>query len=98
MTGVVWDDEVMNRLLKAYVGQKKGGLEWHTVAGSIGFLIQMIRIRIRIHTDANSSSYTHRSMFCGARSARSYFVTTARNDLGMIFAMSEGGATMEPVP
>jgi exosome complex component CSL4 len=29
--------------------------------------------------------------------ARSYFVTTARNDLGVIFATSEGGATMEPV-
>ncbi|KAF8078501.1 hypothetical protein FPV67DRAFT_1465460 [Lyophyllum atratum] len=29
--------------------------------------------------------------------ARSYFVTTARNDLGVIFATSEAGATMEPV-
>ncbi|KAG6888984.1 hypothetical protein C0995_004623 [Termitomyces sp. Mi166 len=29
--------------------------------------------------------------------ARSYFVTTARNDLGVIFATSEVGATMEPV-
>jgi exosome complex component CSL4 len=29
--------------------------------------------------------------------ARSYLVTTARNDLGVIFATSEAGATMEPV-
>ncbi|KAH9837087.1 uncharacterized protein C8Q71DRAFT_756760 [Rhodofomes roseus] len=29
--------------------------------------------------------------------ARSYYVTTARNDLGVIFATSESGATMEPV-
>ncbi|KAF9015281.1 hypothetical protein BDQ17DRAFT_1230326 [Cyathus striatus] len=29
--------------------------------------------------------------------ARSYFVTTARNDLGVIFATSEAGATLEPV-
>ncbi|KAH8835180.1 hypothetical protein DL96DRAFT_1573192 [Flagelloscypha sp. PMI_526] len=29
--------------------------------------------------------------------ARNYFVTTARNDLGVIFATSEAGATMEPV-
>ncbi|KAH0590592.1 Exosome complex component csl4 [Termitomyces sp. J132] len=29
--------------------------------------------------------------------ARSYFVTTARNDLGVIFATSEAGVTMEPV-
>jgi len=29
--------------------------------------------------------------------ARSYFVTTARNDLGVIFATSEAGSTMEPV-
>ncbi|KAG8906188.1 exosome 3'-_5 exonuclease subunit ski4 (Csl4) [Tulasnella sp. 403] len=29
--------------------------------------------------------------------ARSYFVTTARNDLGVVFATSEAGATMEPV-
>ncbi|THU91728.1 hypothetical protein K435DRAFT_829800 [Dendrothele bispora CBS 962.96] len=29
--------------------------------------------------------------------ARSYFVTTARNDLGVIFATSEAGHTMEPV-
>ncbi|KAG6820373.1 hypothetical protein H0H93_001344 [Arthromyces matolae] len=29
--------------------------------------------------------------------ARSYFVTTARNDLGVIFATSEAGATMEPI-
>ncbi|KZT05918.1 uncharacterized protein LAESUDRAFT_737237 [Laetiporus sulphureus 93-53] len=29
--------------------------------------------------------------------ARSYYVTTARNDLGVIFATSEAGATMEPV-
>ncbi|KAF5390306.1 hypothetical protein D9757_002818 [Collybiopsis confluens] len=29
--------------------------------------------------------------------ARSYFITTARNDLGVIFATSEAGATMEPV-
>ncbi|KAM6498219.1 hypothetical protein JOM56_006167 [Amanita muscaria] len=29
--------------------------------------------------------------------ARSYIVTTARNDLGVIFATSEAGATMEPV-
>ncbi|PFH54586.1 hypothetical protein AMATHDRAFT_37901 [Amanita thiersii Skay4041] len=29
--------------------------------------------------------------------ARSYFVTTARNDLGVIFATSESGGTMEPV-
>ncbi|KLO20238.1 hypothetical protein SCHPADRAFT_864176 [Schizopora paradoxa] len=29
--------------------------------------------------------------------ARSYYVTTARNDLGVIFATSESGATMQPV-
>ncbi|KAK2461824.1 hypothetical protein APHAL10511_006287 [Amanita phalloides] len=29
--------------------------------------------------------------------ARSYIVSTARNDLGVIFATSEAGATMEPV-
>ncbi|OSX67403.1 hypothetical protein POSPLADRAFT_1176209 [Postia placenta MAD-698-R-SB12] len=29
--------------------------------------------------------------------ARSYYVTTARNDLGVIFATSEAGVTMEPV-
>ncbi|KAI0348445.1 hypothetical protein BDW22DRAFT_1350659, partial [Trametopsis cervina] len=29
--------------------------------------------------------------------ARSYYVTTARNDLGVIFATSEAGATMQPV-
>ncbi|TFK76986.1 hypothetical protein BDN72DRAFT_807304 [Pluteus cervinus] len=29
--------------------------------------------------------------------ARSYFVTTARNDLGVIFATSEAGGSMEPV-
>ncbi|KIY72848.1 hypothetical protein CYLTODRAFT_417625 [Cylindrobasidium torrendii FP15055 ss-10] len=29
--------------------------------------------------------------------ARSYFITTARNDLGVIFATSEAGATLEPV-
>lgn len=29
--------------------------------------------------------------------ARSYFVTTARNDLGVIFATSEAGTTLEPV-
>ncbi|THH20836.1 hypothetical protein EW146_g594 [Bondarzewia mesenterica] len=29
--------------------------------------------------------------------ARSYYLTTARNDLGVIFATSEAGATMEPV-
>lgn len=29
--------------------------------------------------------------------ARSYYVTTARNDLGVIFATSEAGATMEPL-
>jgi len=29
--------------------------------------------------------------------ARSYYVTTARNDLGVIFATSEAGATMDPV-
>ncbi|TDL28384.1 hypothetical protein BD410DRAFT_780885 [Rickenella mellea] len=29
--------------------------------------------------------------------ARSYYVTTGRNDLGVIFATSESGATMEPV-
>ncbi|KAI5124618.1 hypothetical protein M0805_004228 [Coniferiporia weirii] len=29
--------------------------------------------------------------------ARSYYITTARNDLGVIFATSEAGATMEPV-
>ncbi|KAL6310032.1 hypothetical protein BKA93DRAFT_757198 [Sparassis latifolia] len=29
--------------------------------------------------------------------ARSYYVTTARNDLGVIFATSEAGASMEPV-
>ncbi|KAK0198468.1 hypothetical protein F5146DRAFT_1019742 [Armillaria mellea] len=29
--------------------------------------------------------------------ARSYFISTARNDLGVIFATSEAGATMEPV-
>ncbi|KAA1468159.1 hypothetical protein DENSPDRAFT_793886 [Dentipellis sp. KUC8613] len=29
--------------------------------------------------------------------ARSYYVTTARNDLGVVFATSEAGATMEPV-
>ncbi|KAK7694865.1 hypothetical protein QCA50_002053 [Cerrena zonata] len=29
--------------------------------------------------------------------ARSYYVTTARNDLGVIFATSEAGSTMEPV-
>ncbi|KAH7106708.1 hypothetical protein BKA62DRAFT_825349 [Auriculariales sp. MPI-PUGE-AT-0066] len=29
--------------------------------------------------------------------ARSYFLSTARNDLGVIFATSEAGATMEPV-
>ncbi|EKM83784.1 hypothetical protein AGABI1DRAFT_110396 [Agaricus bisporus var. burnettii JB137-S8] len=29
--------------------------------------------------------------------ARSYFVSTARNDLGVIFATSEAGATLEPV-
>ncbi len=29
--------------------------------------------------------------------SRSYFITTARNDLGVIFATSEAGATMEPV-
>ncbi|PPR00646.1 hypothetical protein CVT24_000869 [Panaeolus cyanescens] len=29
--------------------------------------------------------------------ARSYFVTTARNDLGVIFATSEAGGTLEPV-
>ncbi|KIK06876.1 hypothetical protein K443DRAFT_230606 [Laccaria amethystina LaAM-08-1] len=28
---------------------------------------------------------------------RSYFVTTARNDLGVIFATSEAGATLEPI-
>ncbi|KAH0838404.1 hypothetical protein J3R83DRAFT_6711 [Lanmaoa asiatica] len=28
--------------------------------------------------------------------ARSYYITTARNDLGVIFATSEAGATMEP--
>ncbi|KAF8922438.1 hypothetical protein CPB85DRAFT_1267594 [Mucidula mucida] len=29
--------------------------------------------------------------------ARSYFITTARNDLGVIFATSAAGATLEPV-
>ncbi|KAJ7786441.1 hypothetical protein B0H16DRAFT_31447 [Mycena metata] len=29
--------------------------------------------------------------------ARSYFVTTARNDLGVVFAVSEAGKTMVPV-
>ncbi|KAF9512397.1 hypothetical protein BS47DRAFT_1297755 [Hydnum rufescens UP504] len=29
--------------------------------------------------------------------ARSYYITTARNDLGVIFATSEAGATLEPV-
>ncbi|KAH7883698.1 hypothetical protein F5I97DRAFT_1894885 [Phlebopus sp. FC_14] len=29
--------------------------------------------------------------------ARSYYITTARNDLGVIFASSEAGATMEPI-
>ncbi|KAG0708983.1 hypothetical protein DFH29DRAFT_889996 [Suillus ampliporus] len=29
--------------------------------------------------------------------ARSYYITTARNDLGVIFATSEAGASMEPV-
>ncbi|ETW87328.1 hypothetical protein HETIRDRAFT_308387 [Heterobasidion irregulare TC 32-1] len=29
--------------------------------------------------------------------ARSYYITTARNDLGVLFATSEAGATMEPV-
>ncbi|KAG8955342.1 exosome 3'-_5 exonuclease subunit ski4 (Csl4) [Tulasnella sp. 424] len=29
--------------------------------------------------------------------AKSYFVTTARNDLGVVFATSEAGSTMEPV-
>ncbi|KAG2023361.1 exoribonuclease [Coprinopsis cinerea AmutBmut pab1-1] len=29
--------------------------------------------------------------------ARSYFITTARNDLGVIYATSEAGATLEPV-
>ncbi|KAJ7925901.1 hypothetical protein B0H13DRAFT_1973815 [Mycena leptocephala] len=29
--------------------------------------------------------------------ARSYFVTTARNDLGVVFAISEAGKTMVPV-
>ncbi|KAI0094641.1 hypothetical protein BDY19DRAFT_913839 [Irpex rosettiformis] len=29
--------------------------------------------------------------------ARSYYVTTARNDLGVIFATSEAGAAMQPV-
>ncbi|KAF8330419.1 uncharacterized protein EI90DRAFT_2922083 [Cantharellus anzutake] len=29
--------------------------------------------------------------------AKSYYLTTARNDLGVIFATSEAGATMEPV-
>ncbi|EJD03844.1 uncharacterized protein FOMMEDRAFT_106067 [Fomitiporia mediterranea MF3/22] len=29
--------------------------------------------------------------------ARSYYITTARNDLGVIFATSEAGATMEPL-
>ncbi|KAF8559196.1 hypothetical protein OG21DRAFT_1403144 [Imleria badia] len=29
--------------------------------------------------------------------ARSYYITTARNDLGVVFATSEAGATMEPV-
>ncbi|KAG6842561.1 hypothetical protein C0991_000087 [Blastosporella zonata] len=29
--------------------------------------------------------------------ARSYFITTARNDLGVIFATSEAGGTMEPL-
>ncbi|KAG1899099.1 uncharacterized protein F5891DRAFT_1039630 [Suillus fuscotomentosus] len=29
--------------------------------------------------------------------ARSYYITTARNDLGVIFATSEAGASMDPV-
>ncbi|KAJ7293697.1 hypothetical protein C8J57DRAFT_1112211 [Mycena rebaudengoi] len=29
--------------------------------------------------------------------ARSYFVTTARNDLGVVFALSEAGKTMVPI-
>ncbi|KAH8102480.1 hypothetical protein BXZ70DRAFT_928691 [Cristinia sonorae] len=29
--------------------------------------------------------------------ARSYYVTTARNDLGVIYAISESGATMQPI-
>jgi len=29
--------------------------------------------------------------------SRSYYVSTARNDLGVVFALSEAGATMEPV-
>ncbi|EIW86604.1 exoribonuclease [Coniophora puteana RWD-64-598 SS2] len=29
--------------------------------------------------------------------ARSYYITTARNDLGVVFATSEAGATMDPV-
>lgn len=29
--------------------------------------------------------------------ARSYYITTARNDLGVIFATSEAGATMQPI-
>lgn len=29
--------------------------------------------------------------------ARSYYITTARNDLGVVFATSEAGVTMEPV-
>jgi len=29
--------------------------------------------------------------------SRSYFISTARNDLGVIFATSEAGATMDPV-
>ncbi|KAF9532043.1 hypothetical protein CPB83DRAFT_760427 [Crepidotus variabilis] len=38
-----------------------------------------------------------RSQVISLGDARSYFVTTARNDLGVIFATSEAGATLEPV-
>ncbi|KAF8807518.1 hypothetical protein BYT27DRAFT_7165268 [Phlegmacium glaucopus] len=38
-----------------------------------------------------------RSQVLSLGDARSYFVTTARNDLGVIFATSEADATLEPV-
>ncbi|KAF9481439.1 hypothetical protein BDN70DRAFT_831257 [Pholiota conissans] len=38
-----------------------------------------------------------RSQVISLGDSRSYFVTTARNDLGVIFATSDAGATLEPV-
>ncbi|KAG8960822.1 exosome 3'-_5 exonuclease subunit ski4 (Csl4) [Tulasnella sp. 419] len=38
-----------------------------------------------------------RALVISLGDAKSYFLTTARNDLGVVFATSEAGATLEPI-